>query len=163
MVWSTIQTNHLVINVVHIRWKHLINVEMIVVEFRRHLFWILSSWISKSQLYLGPVFPLSELRCTNRLLVFVLLCKASMGWIPWFVVRLGILCILDWPSRLILSPIVNLQSTAHGGEPVKPLPHNKIIEIKQKTMLEKKKKKNLNHMEQLQRTQNYFFFLLIIR
>ena len=38
MEWNTIQTNHLVINVVHIMWEHLINVEMIVAEFRHHLF-----------------------------------------------------------------------------------------------------------------------------
>ena len=157
MVWNTIQTNHLVINVVHIMWEHLINAEMIVAEFRRHLFWTLSSWISKSRLYLGPIFPLFEPRCTNRLLVFVLLCKASMGWILWFVVRLDILCILDWACLLILNPFVGLQSTTHGGKPVRPLPHNKITEIKQKNKVRKKLK---SRGTITMYTQLLFFFII---
>ena len=81
-----------------------------------------------------------------------------MGWILWFVVRLGILCILDWAWLLILNPFVDLQSTAHGGEPVRPLPHNKIIEIKQKNKVRKKRKKLKSRGTITTYTQLLFFF-----
>lgn len=122
MVWNTIQTNHSVINFVHVRWEHLINTEMIVVEFRCHIFCILSSWISKSVIHWSNISSFSnqgvQIVCSS-------LCFCTrLQWGGSHGLLLSSVFYAFWigPALLIPSPFVGLQSMAHGGELVRPLP-----------------------------------------